>query len=72
MENMLVSDRLRPAIELYTQSPMAQRIAAQEQVLSAILKRPTTSATVSAGRRAVRKVYKQGAENVVKSIVLKW
>lgn len=29
-------------IELYTQSPMELRIAAQEQVLSAILEQPTT------------------------------
>jgi integrase len=28
-------------IDLYTQSPMAQRIAAQESVLNAILKQPT-------------------------------
>ena len=28
------------AIDLYTQSPMAQRIAAQESVLNAILKQP--------------------------------
>lgn len=30
-------------LELYTQSPMEQRIAAQEQVLNAILEQPTTS-----------------------------
>ncbi len=29
-------------LELYTQSPMEQRIAAQEQVLNAILEQPTT------------------------------
>ncbi len=31
-------------IDLYTQSPMAQRIAAQESVLAAILKQPATRA----------------------------
>lgn len=29
-------------IDLYTQSPMAERIAAQKSVLNAILKQPTT------------------------------
>src|SRR6266699_4924301 len=38
-------------IELYTQSPMAQRIAAQEPVLSAILKQPMTR-----GRIRIRRV----------------
>jgi integrase len=33
-------------IDLYTQSPMAQRIAAQESVLKAILEQPTRSARV--------------------------
>jgi hypothetical protein len=37
---MLRDRRSATAIELYTQSPMAQRIAAQESVLSAILKQP--------------------------------
>jgi hypothetical protein len=33
-------------IDLYTQSPMAQRIGAQESVLSAILKQPSTRAKI--------------------------
>src|SRR6266853_1497712 len=42
-------------IDLYTQSPMAQRIAAQESVLNAILKQPP-------GRARIRKV--RGASKV--------
>ena len=41
-------------IDLYTQSPMAQRIAAQESVLSAILKQPTRRARIRGVRRASR------------------
>ena len=37
-------------LDLYTQSPMAQRIAAQESVLNAILKQPTRRARVRAAR----------------------
>jgi integrase len=43
-------------IELYTQSPVAQRIAAQESVLKAILKQPGTRARV----RAIRNDPKTG------------
>ena len=45
-------------IELYTQSPMAQRIAAQESVLSAILRRPTARTRI----RTVRNGLKTGWE----------
>jgi integrase len=41
-------------LDLYTQSPMAQRIAAQESVLRAILKQPTRRARI----RRVRKTTK--------------
>ncbi len=37
-------------LDLYTQSPMAQRIAAQESVLSAILKQPIRRARIRAAR----------------------
>lgn len=45
-------------IQLYTQSPMAQRIAAQEQVLNAILKQPTRRPRIrfARSRVALRKV----------------
>jgi len=33
-------------LDLYTQSPMAQRVAAQESVLRAILKQPTRRARI--------------------------
>jgi integrase len=42
-------------IDLYTQSPMAQRIAAQESVLSAILKQPTTKVRIRGIRRRARR-----------------
>src|SRR5882672_836629 len=38
-------------IELYTQSPMAQRIAAQESVLNAILKQSTRRARIRGARQ---------------------
>ena len=41
-------------IDLYTQSPMAQRIAAQESVLSAILKQPTRRARTRTARNGSR------------------
>ena len=41
-------------IELYTQSPMAQRIAAQESVLRTILRQPTTRARIRRVRNASR------------------
>ena len=41
-------------IELYTQSPMAQRIAAQESVLAAILKQPTTRVRIRTVRHTSR------------------
>ena len=41
-------------IELYTQSPMAQRIAAQESVLRAILKQPTGRARIRTIRNTSR------------------
>src|ERR1700693_2083906 len=41
-------------IELYTQSPMAQRIAAQESVLSALLKQPTARVRIRVVRRRAR------------------
>jgi integrase len=47
-------------IELYTQSPMAQRIAAQESVLSAILRRPTARGRIRTVRRAGRNGLKTG------------
>jgi phosphopantetheinyl transferase (holo-ACP synthase) len=39
-------------IDLYTQSPMAQRIAAQESVLKAILNQPTARARIRMVRNA--------------------
>jgi integrase len=47
-------------IELYTQSPMAQRIAAQESVLSAILRRPTARTRIRMVRRRARHGLKTG------------
>ena len=41
-------------LDLYTQSPMAQRIAAQESVLSAILKQPTRRVRIRGLRRLGR------------------
>jgi hypothetical protein len=41
-------------IDLYTQSLMAQRITAQESVLSAILRQPTQRARIRTGRTAAR------------------
>src|SRR6266566_3639598 len=41
-------------IDLYTQSPMAQRIAAQESVLAAILKRPTRRSRSRTARNGSR------------------
>jgi integrase len=41
-------------IDLYTQSPMAQRIAAQESVLNAILKQPTKRARIRRARNGSR------------------
>ncbi len=38
-------------IDQYTQSPMAQRVAAQESVLKAILKQPTTRVRIRGVRR---------------------
>ena len=42
-------------IDLYTQSPMAQRISAQESMLRAILRQPTRRARIRAIRRMVRR-----------------
>jgi len=44
-------------IDLYTQSPMAQRIAAQESVLSAILKQPRSIRPRGRRTRRVRVFY---------------
>jgi integrase len=41
-------------IDLYTQSPMAQRIAAQESVLNAILNQPTRRPRIRTGRAAAQ------------------
>lgn len=41
-------------LDLYTQSPMAERIAAQESVLNAILKQPTGRAGIRRERGAIR------------------
>jgi integrase len=41
-------------LDLYTQSPMAQRIVAQEQVLRAILKRPTRRTRIWIARSGTR------------------
>jgi len=41
-------------LDLYTQSPMAQRIAAQESVLNAILKQPTRRARIRAVQNGSR------------------
>jgi integrase len=46
-------------LDLYTQSPMAQRIAAQESVLRAILKQPTTRARIRTVRNGSRTVWKK-------------
>jgi integrase len=45
-KDMLRHSNASTTLEIYTQSPMAQRIAAQEQVLNAILFPPTTSGLV--------------------------
>jgi integrase len=41
-------------IDLYMQSPMAQRIAAQESVLAVILKQPTARVRIRGVRRRAR------------------
>lgn len=46
-------------IELYTQSPMAQRIAAQESVLNAILKQPTGRARIRTVRNGLKTGWKK-------------
>ena len=43
-------------IDLYMQSPMAQRIAAQESVQAAILKQPTTRARIGRARNSPRRL----------------
>jgi hypothetical protein len=48
-------------IDLYTQSPMAQRIAAQESVLSAILKQPTKRVRIRTRRNSPKTVWKKAS-----------
>ena len=45
-KDMLRHSNASTTLEIYTQSPMAQRIAAQEQVLNAILFPPTNGLVV--------------------------
>jgi integrase len=47
-------------LDLYTQSPMAQRIAAQESVLNAILKQPTRTVRTRARRLGSRARQRRG------------